>query len=318
MTSPMRMLIDCDCGTDDAEAIGVALSQPKVEVLGITCVFGNTGVNQVCRNVLRLLKVYNREQIPVFNGSSTSILNTVDRSPDHAHGVDGLGDVPDLIIPDMSLLQTEHAVNAIVRLVNQHPGEISLVCLGPLTNVAMAMRMDADLPKKLKDVTIMGGNLYGKANYTVCGEFNFANDPEAANMVLNSLTSPAKIITNDICDKHSFNQAWLRERSNIDTERAKFIDGITKEIQKFFESIYEPGENCPYTSWDGLAMVLTVCPDSILKSTPKYATVELSGKLSRAEFIVDWYGRLGKADNVNIIEELNMDIVKEIMLKSVM
>ncbi|XP_070564617.1 inosine-uridine preferring nucleoside hydrolase-like [Ptychodera flava] len=317
MPDKIRMLIDCDAGVDDAEAVAVALSNQHVEVLGITCVNGTTEVKNVCRNVLRLLKVYDREQIPVFEGCATPLLNTKVLT-DEIHGKDGFGDVPDLVDPNMSLLKSEHAVNAIVRIVNEYQGEISMVTLGPLTNVAMAMRMDPDLPKKLKDLTIMGGNSNAKGNFTVSGEFNFAMDPEAAHIVLNSIESPATIVTSDVCEEHPLTQSWFGKRLAIGSEKANFLKAISKKLESFFYKIYGKGPDCPYLSWDSLAMIARVRSDAVLESERFYANVELDGKLTRAQMIIDWRGSLGKQANVNIVKKLDMNIIQETMLNSVM
>ncbi|XP_070565980.1 pyrimidine-specific ribonucleoside hydrolase RihB-like [Ptychodera flava] len=302
----IRMLIDCDAGRDDAEAIAMALTQPNVEVVGITCVNGNTDVDNVCRNVLRLLKVYEREEIPVFKGCETSLLD-IDKGKGIDHGDDdGFGNVHDYITPDMSLLKSEHAVNAIVRLADQYQGELSLLCIGPMTNIALAMRMDSELPKKLRDVTIMGGSLDGVGNTTVCGEFNFAVDPEAANIVLNSITQPATVLTYDVCEKHSLSKAWFDERLQIGTEKAKFISAICGT----------PVDD-PYISWDGLAIIARLRSDAVLEKESQYATVELGCGLSRAQMIIDRRGKLEKPANVNLVKKLKMDIVKHMLIESV-
>ncbi|XP_070565977.1 nucleoside hydrolase-like [Ptychodera flava] len=316
MPDVIQMLIDCDAGNDDAEAIAIALTQPDVEVVGITCVNGNTNVDNVCRNVLRLLKVYDREEIPVFKGCATALVHNI--KTDGVHGSDGFGDVPELVIPDMSRLKAEHAVNAIVRIVNQHPGQVSLVTLGPLTNVAMAMRIDPELPKKLKDLTIMGGNLNAKGNFTPCGEFNFSMDPEAAHIVLNSIESPATIVTSDVCEEHPLTQSWLDKRLAVGTEKANFLTSISKSLKSFFsETFGGKGQNCPYLSWDSLAMISRIRSDAVLESEGLYATVELDGKLTRAQMIIDWRGSLGKHANVNIVKKLDINIIQDMMLESV-
>ncbi|XP_002732851.1 nucleoside hydrolase-like [Saccoglossus kowalevskii] len=315
-TDRIRMWIDCDPGVDDAEAIMIALSQPNVDVLGISCVNGNANVDQCCRNTLRVLKAYGREEIPVFRGSTTSLLDAGDCAPDFGDE-DGLGDVPDVIIPDMSLLKSEHAVNALVKAVNQHPGEISLVALGPLTNVAMAVRMDADFRKKVKDLTVMGGNINSRGNITVCGEFNFAMDPEAACIVLNSMECPILILTTDICEEHPLTQSWMEERLNVETDKTKFVSAIIGIQFKYFENIYGLGKDNPYISWDSSTMVARLCKDAIVESVQHYATVELHGQLTRGQMVVDWYGKLNKHKNVNIIKKLNIDIVKEMLIQSI-
>ncbi|WAR30401.1 YBP2-like protein [Mya arenaria] len=204
MSTPSRrkLLIDTDAGVDDAQAILMALKCPDVDVIGITCVAGNADAMQVGKNVLRVLQVVNRLDIPVYIGCNEPLLGDKKETSDY-HGSDGFGDVPDPEAPDDSLLESEHAVNALMRLSKKHEGELSLVCLAPLTNIAMAIRMDPGIGSRLKHCYIMGGNHHGKGNMTVAAEFNFYFDPEAAYVVLNQLKAHITIVTWETCMEHS-------------------------------------------------------------------------------------------------------------------
>uniref|UniRef100_A0AAV2K1Z2 Sodium/hydrogen exchanger n=1 Tax=Knipowitschia caucasica TaxID=637954 RepID=A0AAV2K1Z2_KNICA len=133
-----KLLLDVDCGVDDAQAIMLALAAPRVDILGITCVHGNTSVENVCKNTLRVLKVCNKLEIPVFKGASKSILGHEVKG-ENFHGLDGLGDAPDPNAPSVDLIQKEGAVSAMIRIVNENPGEVSLVATAPLTNLALAV-----------------------------------------------------------------------------------------------------------------------------------------------------------------------------------
>ncbi|XP_002735234.1 uncharacterized protein LOC100372874 [Saccoglossus kowalevskii] len=166
MTEKTLMVVDCDAGIDDAQAIMMALAQPHIEVLAITCVVGNQhDVRQICRNVLRILKVCGKlDKIPVYKGAETTLLhrtNAIDSS--HFHGVDGLGDKPDPEAPDDSHIDSKNGILALIDLVKNHPGEITVVALGPLTNLALAARVDSDFSKNIKEVSIMGGNTESKS-----------------------------------------------------------------------------------------------------------------------------------------------------------
>ncbi|CAH1263162.1 Hypp2640 [Branchiostoma lanceolatum] len=155
------VVLDVDGGVDDAQAIMLALTHPHVQVLGITCVAGNVNVDQVCRNVLRVLKVFDRLEVPVFAGASLSLLGThVDAC--HYLGQDGMGDVPDPDPPSADLVQSEHAVSALLRLSREYPG------LG---------------------------------NVTPSAEYNFWCDPEAAHVVLEGYVSlfPITVVPWETC-----------------------------------------------------------------------------------------------------------------------
>ena len=159
------MLLDVDCGVDDAFAIILALSKYHTsKVLAITCVNGNTGIDQTVKNVAYVLQGCNRDDIPVYAGAAFPLCGESVRIPVY-HGFDGLGDMNNRIDNPQwmdQILQKEHAVNAMIHLVNQHQKEISLIAVGPLTNLALAQRLDPMFPSKLKDLTIMGGNYQGR------------------------------------------------------------------------------------------------------------------------------------------------------------
>lgn len=163
--SEKLLLLDVDCGVDDASAIVLALSKyHPSKLLAITCVNGNTGVDQIVKNVGYVLEGCNRDDIPVYAGASLPLLGECVRAPVY-HGFDGLGDMKERIDNPQwinKVLRKEHAVNAMINLVNQYQKQISLVAVGPLTNLALAQRMDPTFPSKLKDLTIMGGNYQGR------------------------------------------------------------------------------------------------------------------------------------------------------------
>ncbi|XP_074661695.1 uncharacterized protein LOC141914321 isoform X1 [Tubulanus polymorphus] len=202
-TAKRKLIIDTDAGLDDAQAIMMVLADPNVELLALTTVTGNVHVDQVNVNVLRVLKLCNKLDIPVYQGSSDPLVGEYDKGGAVSyHGKDGLGDVPNPEVVDMSLIKSEPAVSALTRLVNQYPGEISLVAIGPLTNVAKAIRTDEKFGSKLKECYIMGGNYDGIGNITPYAEFNFYVDPEAANETLTKLGCPITIITWELCLRH--------------------------------------------------------------------------------------------------------------------
>lgn len=176
-----RILLDCDPGHDDAIAIFLALSSPEIELLGITATHGNVGIEHTTRNALLLTQLAKTET-PVYAGAALPIL----REPIQAtrvHGKTGLqaSGLPLLARSPEAL----HAAQAIVKIVRENPGEITLVATGPLTNVALAFRLDPEIPSLLRKLVWMGGSTtYG--NVTPSAEFNAFADPHAVHMVFNS------------------------------------------------------------------------------------------------------------------------------------
>lgn len=155
-----KLIIDVDTGVDDAQAVMLALSRPDIEVVAITCVAGNVDVDQVCLNTLKVLSVCGRLDIPIYKGCNRPMVGEGFQAT-HYHGLDGLGDAGLDLGVTLDQVQKEHAVSALLKLVHQYPGELTLVALAPLTNIALALKQDPEFGKKLKRVTIMGGNVQG-------------------------------------------------------------------------------------------------------------------------------------------------------------
>ncbi|XP_072300839.1 inosine-uridine preferring nucleoside hydrolase-like [Eucyclogobius newberryi] len=311
-----KLLLDVDCGVDDAQAIMLALAAPNVEILGITCVHGNTSVENVCKNTLRVLQACKKLEIPVFKGASKPILgNQIEGA--HFHGLDGLGDSPDPNAPSVDMIQKEGAVSAMIRIINEHPGEVSLVATAPLTNLALAVRMEPSFPSKLKGLYIMGGNTESRGNTTVCGEFNFAADPEAAYIVLNDYQCPIYLacweftcynkLSWEFCDQ------WLAQ----DSEKARFMARIFKhslDLSKTerFEKEFIDGTGL--ISCDSYAVAAAVDEAFILETDQFPVSVELTGTHTRGMMVVDTVGFMNKTQKAFIMKKVNLEKFKQMMM----
>ncbi|XP_007555529.2 inosine-uridine preferring nucleoside hydrolase isoform X2 [Poecilia formosa] len=309
-----KLLLDVDCGVDDAQAIMLALAAPKVEILGITCVHGNTTVDNVYKNVLRVLKTCKKPKIPVYKGAAKSILG-IKVGDENFHGKDGLGDAPDdADAPDAKKIQEENAVSAIIRIVNKNPGEVSLVATGPLTNLALAVRMDPTLPGKLKGLYIMGGNTESRGNTTVCGEFNFAADPEAAYVVLNDYQCETHLACWEFTCYNKlpweFCDDWLGQDSNKARFMAKIFRHSMEESKKDSGSLNSTG----FISCDSFAMAAAV-DDSFVTESDRYpVSVELAGTHTRGMMIVDTLGLLNKTHKACIMKKVDMGKFEKMMM----
>ena len=180
MAETHKIILDCDPGHDDAVAIMLALGNPDIDLLGITTVGGNQTLEKITRNAQSVLVVCGREDVPIYAGAGTPIVHKVEVA-EEIHGDSGL-DGPELPEPTVPV-EDGRAVDFIIdTIMNSEPGTITLVATGPLTNVAMAVRLEPKIAERAKEVVIMGGGYRG-GNWTAAAEFNIWVDPEAAAIV---------------------------------------------------------------------------------------------------------------------------------------
>ncbi|KAG7326414.1 hypothetical protein KOW79_009815 [Hemibagrus wyckioides] len=318
--SQKMMIIDTDCGIDDALAIMLALSSSNVKILGINCCFGNTDVDNVCKNVLRVLSVCQRTEIPVFRGAASCLVGTSKQSKIH-FGTDGLGDVLQDKDPDewKTKIQKEHAVNSLIRLVNENPGQVSLVALGPLTNLALAVRMDPSISNKLEGLYIMGGNQEGKGNMTPCAEFNFLMDPESAYVVLEEYVCPTHIATWEFACRNKLSWEFFDEMVNQDTAAARFMKTITSKCPAYSrEPGNKPGDilfGSGFVSYDAYAMAACVDGSVITESVEYAVCVEIQGELSRGMMVLDVTGQL-KSNRVFLMKSCDLTKFSSLLMNS--
>ncbi|XP_046381581.2 inosine-uridine preferring nucleoside hydrolase-like isoform X2 [Haliotis rufescens] len=294
-----KVILDVDTGIDDAAAIILAMSHSDVEVLGVTCVSGNIHIDKVLRNTFRVLKVCDRLNVPVFRGADSPILSH-NREPVCFHGNDGLGDCDWDEEIDTSLVQSEHAVNALIRLVNKFPGEITFVPLGPLTNIALALKMDPEFGKKVKDVFVMGGNYKGIGNVTMSGEFNFHSDPEAAFISLHGLRD-VTVVPWETCMDADLPWATYDRWMKVETPKSRFVERVTSfwVVKRDFRYIRKGIRLC-----DLNAMAACINEAAILEKQKVYATIELCGTVTRGQMAVDWRSHSDETANVTVITKI--------------
>ncbi|XP_008336865.1 inosine-uridine preferring nucleoside hydrolase [Cynoglossus semilaevis] len=315
-----QIIIDTDCGIDDAQAIMMALAAPHVHILGITCVFGNAAVENVCQNVLAVLSVCEQEGIPVFRGSGSPLVTGSCLINDHFGG-DGLGDVITDKDPHWEgKIQKEHAVNAMIRLVSENQKKVSLVALGPLTNLALAVRLDPCFPQKLKDLYVMGGNMEGKGNVTLCAEFNFAMDPESAYVVLEEFLCQTYVATWEFACRNMLTWEFFEELINQDATAARFMKTITsrcsaysKESLKNKRDIYF---GAGFVSYDSYAMAACIDSSVITESIECPVAVELQGVISRGMMTLDRTKELKKSHSVCVFTTCDVVRVGQLLMGS--
>lgn len=186
--SPMNMVLDLDTGIDDAMALAYAVASNQVNLLGVTCSYGNVSLEQGVRNTLNLLNLLGQTKVPVYAGTTHSLGSSIVYQPDEItrefHGTNGIGEVT--IAQSKQRIQQENAVDFLIRMANTHSQKLTIVAVGPLTNLALAMERDPSFEEKVGKIVIMGGALTVPGNMNPWAEANIYHDPLAARKVLRS------------------------------------------------------------------------------------------------------------------------------------
>lgn len=293
MTDKIPLLIDTDPGVDDALALLMAFNDPNHELLGLTIAAGNVGLDYTVRNALKLCEIVGRPDVPVYAGCADPLLHpSVDAA--HVHGRDGFGDIG--FAPAARQAEAEHAALAILRLSHQHAGRLLLVALGPLTNIALALKLDPTLPQRIKRFVVMGGAVSAHGNITAAAEFNVAFDPEAAHIVFQGFPHI------DLADweavmAHGFLHHKAEQWLKADSPRARFYDQISLLTRNW--SADRRGDH--WHSADALAMAFALQPQGAQELLERPVAVELAGTLTRGATVVDWNRQHGRPDNATLL-----------------
>jgi len=293
MTDTIPLLIDTDPGVDDALALLMAFADPRHDVVGLTIAAGNVGLQHTVANALKLCEVAGRNDIPVFAGCAAPLLYP---SPDagYVHGQDGFGDVG--YAPAVRQAEAEHAAQAILRLSHVHAGKLLLVALGPLTNIALALKLDPTLPERIARFVVMGGAVTCHGNITPAAEFNVYFDPEAAHIVFDAF---ARF---DLADweatiAHGLHHDSVLQWLQAGGELAAFYERISRKTREW--SADRRGDH--WHSADGLAMAYALQPEGALELVERPIAVSLDGPHSRGATIVDWQRQSGQPDRARIL-----------------
>ena len=231
-STPVKVIIDADPGVDDAMAILFALQSPAVEVIGITTVFGNTAIDNATANALTLVDLVGAS-VPVARGAEHPLVKDLREPPAFVHGADGLGEVG-LQKPVGKVIE-KAAAQFIVDMARQYPGEITLVPVGPLTNIALALGIEPRLPQLIKEVVLMGGAARVEGNVSPVADAYIFGDPHAADIVFKT---PWRVtmVGLDVTTRVRMEDDLLERIAKANPKLGEFIWSITRFYKKFYES----------------------------------------------------------------------------------
>lgn len=302
-----RIIIDCDPGIDDAQAIMMAYMHPNIKIEAITSVSGNVSIENTTANALKILDVLEADSIPVFAGSRTALVEP-GANASYVHGEDGLGGVA---IPESARqVQDEHAALALIRLAKENPGELELIAIGPLTNLALALRLDPDLPSRYKRLVIMGGAHFAQGNTpNLPAEFNIFADPDAAAVVFDNWPN-LTMVSWEATISHGMKIEDFKALFAYDNPRSRFLEKVTQKTLEFLMTVLN--RSMSYAA-DPLAMAVLMEPEIVQESEKKFVQIERYGRLSRGMTVVDWWGLTKQQPNVNIVLKVDSDRFFELL-----
>ncbi|MDO5532307.1 nucleoside hydrolase [Sutterella sp.] len=309
-TAPRKIILDCDPGYDDAAAIMLAAGSPGLEVLAITTVAGNQTIGKVTNNALRIARMAGLKDIPVARGAVRPLLRPAVAVASQIHGETGLDgvDLPEATLP----LDPRPAAQVIVDIIMREPeGTVTLVPTGPLTNIAIAARLEPRIVSRVREVVLMGG-AWREGNATPCAEFNIENDPEAAQIV--------------------FSESWKVTMVGLDlTYQAR----ASEEVRERIRAVGNPSSKClwqilemfaeNYRVWRGFdspplhdpCAVAYVLDPTLLEVRAAPISVETHGTLTYGMTVADLRGPAPEGCNTFVALRIDVDRFWDLMVRAV-
>jgi purine nucleosidase len=284
---PRSVILDVDTGIDDALAILLALRSPELDVVGLTCVAGNVTLDHVVRNTLAVVELAGSD-VPVAVGARKPLMAQL-RTATFVHGTNGIGDV-ELPWPSRRPV-AEDAASFLTGVARERPGEVTIVAVGPLTNLALAILQDADFARNVAGLVIMGGAVNHAGNATIAAEANFSNDPEAAAAVL---AAGANL---QLVDLGATMQALL-PLPRLDPLRGRQLSPVPDfavRVLDYYGQIYLASGAAGPALHDPLAVALAAVPE-LASFAPFHLAIETAGVVARGATFGNFSGVRGRLE----------------------
>ena len=299
-----KLIIDTDCGSDDAMAIAMALNDENYEILMFSTVSGNVCAQQAAKNTLAAIEMAGCYEPPVYLGCEKPLLAQLAFAHE-THGEDGMGDIG--ITPErLSVTPGNGVLKMIETLESLNSGEIEIVTLGPLTNMALAMRLAPKVMRRVKRISIMGSAGLGAGNVTPLAEFNFWQDAEAAKIVL-EFGMPLLIIGWDACLDEAMLEPGDIQRLRESGPLGRFTIECNRCLREMNEIRF--GRACLDMA-DPAAMAAALNPECIAACEDYYCEVDASPGISYGAMLVDRYCFSGKKPNAAVCSKLKPEAYK--------
>lgn len=297
--TPKRILIDTDPGIDDALAILLALASPEIQLEGLTIVHGNCSRQAGTENALSILEQAQSRRVPVAMGFELPLVQPSLLAPE-THGNTGMGYAT--FPPRVTEPIEQHAVDFIIEKVLESPGEITLVAIGPLTNIAVAIRREPRIVEAVKELIIMGGAIRHEGNTTPLAEFNTYVDPHAAHIVYHA-GMPTTLVPLDVTYQCVLSRANVDQLLQVNSPISRLVADSTRFYMEFHDE-YQQIDGCVIN--DPLALALVFAPD-LVDTEELYVDVDIAGGVSMGKTFADFYKMTGKAPNMKVALDVQPD-----------
>jgi len=299
--SPLPIIIDTDPGQDDAVALLLAVASPELELLGVTTVAGNVPLALTSRNARQVLELAGRRDVPVCAGADAPLGGLPLVTAEHVHGDTGLNgvDLPEPTVP----LDARHAVDFIVQTLREREaGTVTLCPLGPLTNIALALRQAPDIAPRIRRIVLMGGGFFEGGNVTPAAEFNLYVDPQAAHEVFASGV-PITMAPLDVTHEALTSARRIAAIRAIGRPVAAAAAAWLEFYERFDEAKYGQDGGPLH---DPCVIAFLLKPE-LFESRDCNVRIEVRSELTRGMSVIDWWGVTGLAANAQVLRHVDAD-----------
>ncbi len=306
---PQKVILDCDPGHDDALAILLAGASPELELLAITTVAGNQTLPKTTLNARRVASAAGLRGVPIAAGADRPLVRP-QRIAGNIHGESGLDGPVFAGEPDIPL-DPRHAADLIVELVMTSPGEIVLIPVGPLTNIALAMRREPRIVERIKHISVMGG-AWGLGNQTPSAEFNILVDPEAARVVFES-GAPITLCPLELTHQAKATPDVIERFAAIGTP----LGDLAVDLLRFFASTYKAIHGFDGPPLHDPTAVAWVIDPTIVETQPVHVDIETHAEFSYGRTVIDLHGVGGLPANAQVGVRLAVERYWDLMVGAV-
>ena len=296
----MKIIIDTDPGQDDAAAIMLALGSPELEILGLTIVAGNVPLDLTTRNALMICELSGRLDVKVFAGAKGPLIGP-QVTAEHAHGKSGL-DGPDIFKPSITL-QPRYAPDFLVETILKEDEKTVTLCpIGPLTNIALALKLEPKIAPRIKQIVLMGGGYFAQGNITPSAEFNIFADPEAAKIVF-SCGAPIIMMPLDVTHQILTTKARVEKIQAVGNTASLALAKMLSFYSRYNSKKYG-NDGAPLHDPTTIAWLLK---PELFNGKHCNVEIETESKITRGATVIDWWEVTGRPKNAYVVNEVNSD-----------